>query len=219
VNDELLKEFAEIVGPEGITGDVVSPADEASLVVVAGVCHQHGVPISVTSSAPATTPAGTPERGGVILSVHRLADIQVAAAGLAVRAGAGATVARVRSAVAEPKLVVVGLGAETGSVHVGTLVARGEVPRRSMSGVEAVLSNGDAVKAGGAALKDVVGYDLIAVLLGSAGRLAVISAVTFRLEPAAGRTATSKPPGTRSWQPGLAGAFDPKGLLRSGASR
>ena len=72
---------------------------------------------------------------------------------------------------------------------------------------------------GGAALKDVVGYDLIAVLLGSAGRLAIITAITFRLEPATARTATSKPPGTRQWQPGLAGAFDPKGLLRSGASR
>jgi FAD/FMN-containing dehydrogenase len=218
VNDELLKQFVEVVGQDGVSGDVVSPADEATLVLVANVCHQHGVPIGVTSSPPAT-PGGSPERGGIILSVHRLADIQVAAAGLTVRAGAGATVARVRSAVADAKLVVVGLGAETGSAHVGTLVARGEVPRRSLAGVEAVLSNGDAVKAGGAALKDVVGYDLIAVLLGSAGRLAVIAAVTFRLEPAAARTATTKPAGARTWQPGLAGAFDPKGLLRSGASR
>jgi FAD/FMN-containing dehydrogenase len=218
VNDELLKQFVEVVGAAGVTGDVVSPADAASLVLVATVCHRHGVPISVTSSAPAT-PGGTSERGGIILSVHRLTDIAVAAGGLTVRAGAGATVAHVRSSVADAKLVVVGLGAETGSAHVGTLVARGEVPRRSLAGVEAVLSNGDAVKAGGAALKDVVGYDLIAVLLGSAGRLAVISAVTFRLEPAAGRTATSRPAGARTWEPGLAGAFDPKGLLRSGASR
>ncbi len=218
MNDELLKQFVEVVGAAGVTGDVVSPADAASLVLVATVCHRHGVPISVTSSAPAT-PGGTSERGGIILSVHRLTDIAVAAAGLTVRAGAGATVAHVRSSVTDAKLVVVGLGAETGSVHVGTLVARGEVPRRSLAGVEAVLSNGDAVKAGGAALKDVVGYDLIAVLLGSAGRLAVISAVTFRLEPAAGRTATSRPAGARTWEPGLAGAFDPKGLLRSGASR
>ncbi len=217
MNDELLKRFVEVVGPEGITGDVVSPADAASLVLVAHVCNQQGVPISVTSGAPAAR--GAPERGGIILSVHRLAGIQVAAPGLTVRVEAGATVARVRSSVAEAKLAVVGLGAETGSAHVGTLVARGEVPRRSLAGVEAVLSTGEAVKAGGAALKDVVGYDLIAALLGSAGRLAVIAAVTFRLEPAAARTATSKPPGARSWQPGLAGAFDPKGLLRSGALR
>jgi FAD/FMN-containing dehydrogenase len=218
VNDELLQRFVEVVGPGGVTGDVVSPADVASLVRVAGLCNQHGVPITVTSGA-AATPGSTPERGGIILSVSNLAGIEVAAAGLTVRAEAGATVARVRSSVAEAKLVVVGLDAETGSAHVGTLVARGEIPRRSLAGVEAVLSTGDAVKAGGAALKDVVGYDLIAALLGSAGRLAVIAAVTFRLEPAAARTATSRPPGTRTWQPGLAGAFDPKGLLRPGALR
>lgn len=218
MNGELLKGFVEIVGPEGVVGDVVSPADAHTLALVANFCNQHGVPISATSGGLAT-PGGAPERGGIILSVHRLADIEVAAVGLTVRAGAGATVARVRSAVAADKLAVVGLGADTGSAHVGTLVARGEVPRRSMAGVEAVLSTGEAVKAGGSALKDVVGYDLIAALLGSAGRLAIIVAITFRLEPAAGRTATEKPPGTRAWQPGLAGAFDPKGLLRSGALR
>jgi len=49
--------------------------------------------------------------------------------------------------------------------------------------------------------------------------MAIIAAVTFRLEPAAGRTATSRPPGTRTWEPALAGAFDPKGLLRAGALR
>ncbi len=218
MNDELQQRFVEVVGPGGVTGDVVSPADVASLVRVAGLCNQQGVPITVTSGAPAT-PGGTPERGGIILSVSKLAGIDVAAPGLTVRAEAGASVARVRAAVAKEKLVVVGLGADTGSEHVGTLVARGEIPRRSLAGVEAILSTGDAVKAGGAALKDVVGYDLIAALLGSAGRLAVIAAVTFRLEPAAARTATSKPPGTRTWQPGLAGAFDPKGLLRPGALR
>jgi glycolate oxidase len=218
VNDELSKRFVEVVGAAGVAGDVVSPADVAALVRVATLCNQEGVPITVTSGEDATS-GGTPERGGIILSVSKLAGIDVAAPGLTVRAEAGATVAKVRAAVAKAKLVVVGLGADTGSAHVGTLVARGEIPRRSLSGVEAVLSTGDAVKAGGAALKDVVGYDLIAALLGSAGRLAVIAAVTFRLEPAAARTATSRPAGTREWQPGLAGAFDPKGLLRPGALR
>jgi FAD/FMN-containing dehydrogenase len=216
VNDEFLTQVVEIVAPDGVSGDVVSPGDISALALVASLCNQHGVPITVTSGAPSTSAS---EHGGIILSVHRLAGIQVAAAGLTVRAEAGATVARVRSSVAEAKLVVVGLGADTGSAHAGTLVARGDVPRRALAGVEAVLSTGEVVKAGGAALKDVVGYDLIAALLGSAGRLAIIAAVTFRLEPAAGRTANARPPGTRTWEPALAGAFDPKGLLRSGALR
>ncbi|HEY8675894.1 MAG TPA: hypothetical protein VIO13_08010, partial [Candidatus Dormibacteraeota bacterium] len=113
----------------------------------------------------------------------------------------------------------VGLGAQTGSGHVGTLMARGDVPRRTLAGVEAVLTTGETVRAGGAMLKDVVGYDLLGALLGSAGRLAIIAAVTFRLEPAAARTPTATPPGARTWQPALADAFDPKGLLRSGAPR
>ena len=41
-------------------------------------------------------------------------------------------------------------------------------------------------------LKDVAGYDLAGVLLGSAGRLALIVAVTFRLLPA-GATAGPEP--------------------------
>jgi FAD/FMN-containing dehydrogenase len=217
VNEALVKQFGEIVGPQGVAGDVVSPPDPGSLASVANLCNQHGLAITVTSGAPSAHQAA-PE-GGIVLSVHRLNDIKVAAPGLTVRAGAGATVASLRAAVTGSRLAIVGLGAQTGSGHVGTLIARGDVPRRTLAGVEAVLTTGETVKAGGAMLKDVVGYDLLAALLGSVGRLAIIAAVTFRLEPAAARTPTSTPPGARTWQPALADAFDPKGLLRSGATR
>ena len=153
MNDELRARMVEIVTPDGVAGDVVSPGDVHALALVANLCNQQGVPMIVTSgTAGAPRPASEPD--GIILSVHRLADIQVAAAGLTVRAEAGATVARVRSSVAEAKLVIVGLDADTGSAHVGTLVARGEVPRRSLAGVEAVLSTGEAVKATGAPQHD-----------------------------------------------------------------
>jgi FAD/FMN-containing dehydrogenase len=217
VNEALLKQLAEIVGAQGVAGDVVSAPDPGALAAVAHVCNQQGTAITVTSGAPSTHQ--TAPDGGIVLSVHRLNDIQVAAPGLTVRAGAGATVANLRAAVTGARLAVVGLGAQTGSAHVGTLIARGDVPRRSLAGVEAVLTTGETVRAGGAMLKDVVGYDLLAALLGSAGRLAIIAAVTFRLEPVAARTPTSRPPGARTWQPALADAFDPKGLLRSGAVR
>jgi glycolate oxidase len=217
VNEDLLKRFAEIVSAKGITGDVVSPSDLGSLAVVAHLCNENAIPISVTSGAPSTH-QNAPS-GGVVLSVHRLNEIVVAGPGLTVRAGAGAAVAHLREAVTKERLAVVGLGADTGSGHVGTLIARGELPRRALAGIEAVLSSGETVTAGGAILKDVVGYDLLASLLGSAGRLAIIASVTFRLEPAAARTPASKPVGVRTWEPALADAFDPKRLLRSGAPR
>ncbi|MGA7988681.1 MAG: FAD-binding oxidoreductase [Candidatus Dormiibacterota bacterium] len=217
MNDDLTKQFAAIVTANGVTGDVVSPPDLGSLAAVAHLCHENEVAISLTCGAPSTHQNAP--KGGIVISVHRLNDVTVAPAGLTVRAAAGATVAQLRDAVAAEKLAIVGLSAQTGSGHVGTLIARGDVPRRSLAGVEAVLTTGETVKAGGGMLKDVVGYDLLAALLGSAGHLAIVAAVTFRLEPAAARTATAKPPGARTWQPGLADAFDPKRLLRSGASR
>lgn len=216
MNEELARRFAEITGAKGVAGDVVSPPDLGALTAIARICDEQDLGIRVTSGAPTTS--NSAPSGGIVISLQRLNAIEVAAGGLTVRAGAGATVAHLRDAVAKQKLGVVGLGAQTGSAHVGTLVARGEVARRALAGVEAVLATGESVKAGGAVLKDVVGYDLLSVMLGSVGRLAVIAAVTFRLEPAAAKTPTAKPPGAVAWQPALAAAFDPKGLLRPAAS-
>ena len=216
MNEDLVRRFAEIAGAKGVAGDVVSPPDPDALAAVARLCDEQDLGIRVTSGAPSAQDAAP--AGGIVISLQRLNTIEVAAGGLTARAGAGATVAHLRDAVAKQQLGVVGLGAQTGSAHVGTLVARGDVARRALAGVEAVLSTGEPVKAGGAMLKDVVGYDLLSVMLGSAGRLALIAAVTFRLEPAAAKTPTAKPPGAVAWQPALAAAFDPKGLLRPAAS-
>ena len=91
------------------------------------------------------------------------------------------------------------------------------MPRRSLTGVEAVLPTGEAVGFGGSVLKDVVGYDLPAVLLGSMGRLAVILAVSFRLEPQHAKTPVAQALGAEAAgaHAMLVRAFDPRGLLQS----
>jgi glycolate oxidase len=48
-------------------------------------------------------------------------------------------------------------------------------------GLEAVLANGDLVRAGGRCRKDVAGYDLTRLLVGSEGTLAMITEITLRL--------------------------------------
>ncbi len=105
-----------------------------------------------------------------------------------------------------------GLPAQPRSVHAGSLVARGEVPRRSLTGVDAVLPQGELVRLGTAVLKDVVGYDLTSALLGSEGRLAVITAVHLRLAPTGARLPTPDATGPRSVAE-LAAVFDPEGIL------
>jgi glycolate oxidase len=55
--------------------------------------------------------------------------------------------------------------------------------RQYVLALEAVLPNGDVVRTGSKAVKNVVGYDLTRLLVGSEGTLAIITQATLRLVP------------------------------------
>ncbi|MDP2872598.1 MAG: FAD-linked oxidase C-terminal domain-containing protein [Bacillota bacterium] len=55
--------------------------------------------------------------------------------------------------------------------------------RRWLLGVEFIDGLGEAVRAGGKTMKNVAGYDLVRPLVGSHGRLGLITELTFRLLP------------------------------------
>jgi glycolate oxidase FAD binding subunit len=57
----------------------------------------------------------------------------------------------------------------------------GARPRDLLLGLEAILADGTKVKAGGRVVKNVAGYELSKLLVGSAGTLAVITRVCLRL--------------------------------------
>ena len=52
-----------------------------------------------------------------------------------------------------------------------------------MLGLEAVLPTGEIVETGGKVVKNVVGYDLTQLLVGSEGTLAIITKIILRLVP------------------------------------
>ena len=58
------------------------------------------------------------------------------------------------------------------------------VTRDYVLGCEAVLATGEVIRAGGKLVKDVAGYDLVRLLCGSEGTLAVLTELTVRLVPA-----------------------------------
>ncbi len=55
--------------------------------------------------------------------------------------------------------------------------------RQYVLGLEAVLPTGEIVRTGGRVVKNVVGYDLTQLLVGSEGTLAIVTEITLRLIP------------------------------------
>ncbi len=62
-------------------------------------------------------------------------------------------------------------------------------------GCQAVTGRGEAFKAGGRVVKNVTGYDLLKLLAGSYGTLAVLTEVTLKVLPAPGRDRDRADPG------------------------
>lgn len=215
MDDALRSRLAEILGPGGVdsSGTVLTPADASSLAAAVRVCAQ-----ATVAMQPRSGPASGAGDAAVTISLNRLAAVEVHGPSLTVRAEAGAGVAALRSAVEVAGLAFaaeIGTGSR-GAGHIGTLIARGGVSRRALTGIEAVLTTGELVVAGGRMLKDVAPYDLAAALLGSQGRLAIIVSATFRLLPAGAEAPAHPPRGPFAWTPLdelVRAAFDPQGLL------
>lgn len=193
-------------------GALLAPASPEGVATVLRVAQERRLRLRITSGPGAGV---TLPEGGAALSLVHLAAISVDARRGTARAEAGATLAALRAALAGAGTAIPGLAGDPGSHHVGALIARGQVPRRSLTGVEAVLPGGDAVMVGAAVLKDVVGYDVISLLLGSLGRLAVIVAAHLRLVPARAVVEIADPAGPRPADE-LAAVFDPDGILAGG---
>jgi len=211
---DLRRQLNKALGGNSVSADsdVVIPSNPDAIAAAMHVCATTGTHVTVSSRADAVTVP----HGGIVLSLNRLQSVTLAAPQLTLRAEAGTSVSAVRKAAQGARLAVVGLGSSVKSEHVGGLIARGEVPRRALCGIEAVLSTGERVTLGAGVLKDVVGYDFPALLLGSMGRLAIVAAVTFRLEPEGARTPVA--PARGAAEDGahalVARAFDPQGLLQ-----
>jgi FAD/FMN-containing dehydrogenase len=214
VDASLHRLLVDALGEETVLdgGSVLAPSSPDGVAAALRIAQERRLRLRLTSG-PAE--GADPLRDGALLSMGRLSTVQVDASNGVVRAEAGVTLTALTAALADAGMAVPGLSTDPGSDHVGALIARGGVPRRSLTGIEAALPGGDLVQLGGAVLKDVVGYDIASVLLGSRGRLAAIIAVHLRLIPAAAAVEVAEPAGARDVGE-LTGAFDPEGTLVGG---
>ena len=214
VDEDLRRLFSAALGVGGVlhSGSLLAPRDAGGVAAALRLADLHRVRLRLSSGGRLGSP---PRPGGAVLSLSRLAALSADPANGVARAEAGVSLADLTRTLAAAGLGVAGLGPRPQSRHVGALVARGEIPRRSLTGIEACLAGGDLVDLGASVLKDVVGYDLISVLLGARGRLAAVVSVHLRLAPAGAGLPTAAAGGGHDVGE-LEAVFDPHGILAGG---
>ena len=170
---------------------VLRPRDSAEVAAVLTLCAGAGVPVVPQGGNTGLVGGGVPGHGEVVLSLARLdtlgpADLDAAQ----VTAGAGVTLSQVAGAapgldlgirIASRDSATVGGGVASNAG--GLRVLRYGPMRAQLRGIEAVLSDGTVLSHLAGLAKDNTGYDYPALLAGSEGTLAVITAARLRLVP------------------------------------
>jgi FAD/FMN-containing dehydrogenase len=181
-------------GLEGRADAVALPGSAEQVAEVVAWCYAHDVPIVARGGGTGLLGGAVPSAGGVVLSLERLHAVRELQPALwRMLPEAGVRTSEVQRMARENGLF---FGPDPGAAEqsqIGGNVATNAggphalkygVTGSWVAGVEAVVAPGELVQLGGWARKDVAGYDLKSLLIGSEGTLGVITAVRLRLRPA-----------------------------------
>jgi glycolate oxidase FAD binding subunit len=203
------KVFSDIVGAEHVRdagpGDavrgvlptvVVAPADESQVAAVLAAATSNGLAVVARGAGTKLDWGAAPARCDVVLSTSRIegiVDHEPADLVCVVRAGTtlaglqerlGATPGfRQRLMLDPPQGADATLGGVIATAASGPLRTRFGTPRDLVIGASFVLSDGTVGRSGGKVVKNVAGFDVAKLLVGSLGTLAVITEIAFRLHP------------------------------------
>ena len=181
-------------GLRGTADAVVLPGSAAEVARVVECCYRHGVAIVPRGGGSGYAGGAVPIDGGVVLSLERLDRVLEFDPGLwRMRVEAGVRTATVRRLARESGLLYPpDPGAAEQSQIGGNIATNAGGPHTFkygvtgtwVTGIEAVVAPGELIEVGGPLRKDVAGYDLGSLLIGSEGTLGVITAAWLRLTPA-----------------------------------
>src|SRR5438067_12676223 len=181
-------------GLRGRADAVALPRTAEEVAEVVAWCYARGVAIVPRGGGTGYAAGAVPLAGGVVLALERLEHVRSFEPLLwRMHVEAGLRTAEVRRRAREGGLLFPPDPGGAEQSQIGGNVATNAggphaykygVTGAWVTGVEAVVAPGELVSLGGPLRKDVSGYDLTALLVGSEGTLGVITSVWLRLTPA-----------------------------------
>jgi len=205
--------LAAIVGPEHLRADaaslesygvdalgqghppdiVVLPANASQISAIARFCSGQRIPLVVRGAGTGFTGGAVPTQGGIVVSMERMNRIlEIDETNLLAVVEPNVITADLQRAVEKvglfyppdpASLEMSSIGGNVAECAGGPRAFKYGTTKRYVLALEAVLPTGEIVETGSKAVKNVVGYDLTQLLVGSEGTLAIITRVTLRLIP------------------------------------
>ena len=199
------------------------PANREQLGAALRLCSDVQATVVPWGSGTAMAQGNPPRQVEVVLGTERLDRvIDHDHANLTVTVDSGITLARLQQQLAAERQFVPFEPpfAERATVG-GTIAANLNGPRRScygsvrdlVIGMKVTLISGEQIKAGGKVVKNVAGYDMCKLFVGSLGTLGIVNEATLRLAPLAESAMTVIAAGTFEQARQLAAALDRCPLL------
>jgi glycolate oxidase len=179
---------------QGTAADlVILPGSTREVSQVAKMCNDERVPIVARGAGTGYTGGAVPTRGGVVLSLERMNRIlEIDQVNLLARVQPNVITGDLQDAVEKVGLFYPpdpaslrqsALGGNVAECAGGPRAFKYGTTKRYVLALEAVLADGQVIHTGSKAVKNVVGYDLTQLLVGSEGTLAIITEITLRLIP------------------------------------
>jgi len=183
----------EVVGLRADPEVVVRVTSAEQVVEIFKLAQRERVPVTPRGAGYGLSGGAVPVHGGILLSMERMNRIlEIDEENLMVTVEPGVITGDIHRAVEAEGLFYPPDPASLDSCSIGGNIAecaggpravKYGVTRHYVCGLDAVLPSGDIITCGGKLVKNVTGYDLIQLLIGSEGTLAVVTRIILRLLP------------------------------------
>jgi glycolate oxidase len=179
---------------------VLVPGSTREIAAIATLCNEHRIPMVVRGAGTGYTGGAVPTSGGVVLSMARLNRIlDIDEVNLVAVVEPNVINGDLQRAVERVGLFyppdpasfdTSSIGGNVAECAGGPRAFKYGTTKRYVLALEAVLPTGEVLHTGSKAVKNVVGYDVTQLLVGSEGTLAIITKITLRLIPKPAARAT-----------------------------
>ena len=178
---------------------VAFPSTTEQVSAIARIASRHEIPIVPRGSGTGLSGGAVPVSDSLVVSFEEMNEIiEIDEANHVAVVQPGVTLAALDQALAEAGFVYPVFPGELGSSLGGNVATNAGgmravkygVTRHQVLGLEFVLAGGEIMRSGGKYVKSSSGYDLVQLILGSEGTLALVTEVTIRIYPRPGFSAT-----------------------------